>query len=190
MPLSPDGAAQIWRAVTAELRKPGAEQQVKMARNAMAQDTSTDHIESKKLIGSVAWGIVQDTAELKAACDGIDNLDDFIKALAENFLKEPALGARAETYEALGLPPPDESGAPHSRRKPPSTIPSGCVCSLANACTRTRMCRPMLRCPTCRRFCHVTDGGRQVGLWACWFVFRIDLLLETPGRPRKDSIPT
>ena len=70
-----------------------------------------------------AWGIVQDTAELKAACDGIDNLDDFVKALAENFLKEPALGARAETYEALGLPPPDESGALHSQRKPPSIHP-------------------------------------------------------------------
>ena len=88
--------------------------QVKMARNAMAQDTSTDQIESKELIGKMAWGLVQDTADLKAECEGIANADDFLKELAANFLKEPALAARAETYDALGLPPPDETGAPLS----------------------------------------------------------------------------
>ena len=58
----------------------------------------------------VAWGIVQDTPELKAECEGINSEQGFIQALAANFLLAPALEARAETYEALGLPPPDETG--------------------------------------------------------------------------------
>lgn len=108
--LSPENAAKIWDAVTAELSKPGAEQQVKMARAAMAGDTSTDHIESKKMIAKVAFGIVADTAELKTICAHIPDELQFIAALANNFLKEPALTARQKTYEALGLPPPDETG--------------------------------------------------------------------------------
>ena len=51
--LTPDGAAKVWQAVTAELKKPGQELQVKMARQAMANDTSTDHIESKAIIAKV-----------------------------------------------------------------------------------------------------------------------------------------
>ena len=61
-------------------------------------------------LDQVAWGIVQDTAELKAACEGINSEQSFVQALAANFLIEPALSARAATYEALGLPPPDETG--------------------------------------------------------------------------------
>ena len=63
MSLSPDGAAKIWSAVTAELKKPGMEQQVKMARQAMANDTSTDHIESKAIIAKVR---MTDTQRLTA----------------------------------------------------------------------------------------------------------------------------
>ena len=110
MPLSADGAAKIWKAVTAELKKPGAEQQLAMASKAMAADTSEDRIESKKMIARMAWGLVQDTAALKTECEGIQAEEDFIQALAANFLVEPALAARAETYATLGLPPPDESG--------------------------------------------------------------------------------
>lgn len=144
-------AANIWKALTKELRRPGAEGQRKMAAAAMAADTSTDHIESKAIIAKVissaarkspwrrwsaiqrpsfiglgplvsnvvptpcrsqvAYGIVQDTPELNEACSSVKNEQDFIQALAAHFLKEPALSARAETYDTLGLPPPDETGA-------------------------------------------------------------------------------
>jgi hypothetical protein len=59
----------------------------------------------------VAYGIVKDTPELNELCSGVTNEQAFIQALAEHFLKEPALTARRETYENLGLPPPDETGA-------------------------------------------------------------------------------
>ena len=58
----------------------------------------------------MAYGIVQDTPELKALCSSVESEQTFIKALAEHFLHEPALSARAEVYQNLGLPPPDESG--------------------------------------------------------------------------------
>ena len=56
-----EGAAKIWKAVTKELKKEGMEQQVKMARTAMEQDTSTDHIESKAVIAKVCVGGTQQT---------------------------------------------------------------------------------------------------------------------------------
>ena len=51
--ISAETAAKIWQALTKELRRPGAEQQRKMAASAMAGDTSTDHIESKAIIAKV-----------------------------------------------------------------------------------------------------------------------------------------
>ena len=45
--------------MTKELKKEGMEQQVKMARTAMEQDTSTDHIESKAVIAKVLGGTQQ-----------------------------------------------------------------------------------------------------------------------------------
>ena len=45
-----------------------------------------------------------------AECAGIPDEAAFVRALSENFLKEPALSARKELYSSLGLPPPDESG--------------------------------------------------------------------------------
>jgi hypothetical protein len=82
----------------------------KQAASAMAQDTSTDHIDSKAIIAKVLYGFYQDEPSLQAGCTGVDSLAAFTQALAHNFLKEPALAARAELYETLGLPPPDETG--------------------------------------------------------------------------------
>lgn len=56
--ITADTAAKIWQALTKELRRPGAEQQKKMAAAAMANDNSTDHIESKAIIAKVGAEIV------------------------------------------------------------------------------------------------------------------------------------
>ena len=61
---------------------------------------------------------MQDTPELKEACSKVTSEQAFIQALAAHFLKEPALSARAETYDNLGLPPPDETGARSLRNLP------------------------------------------------------------------------
>ena len=103
-------AAKIWRALSADLLRPGQEQMKKMATAAMAGDTSTDHIESKTAIARVAYGMVCDTPELKEECAKVTDESSFIKALADHFLHEPALTARSELYSNLGLPPPDETG--------------------------------------------------------------------------------
>ena len=51
--ITTETAANIWKALTKELRRPGAEGQRKMAAAAMAADTSTDRIESKAIIAKV-----------------------------------------------------------------------------------------------------------------------------------------
>ena len=110
MPLSSEGAAKVWRALQQEFSKPGAEAQMKLVKAAMAADTSEDHIESKEHIAKVAWSIASGDEALMAECVGIEDEAAFVRALAENFLKEPALSARKELYSRLGLPPPDETG--------------------------------------------------------------------------------
>ena len=81
----------------------------------MAADTSEDRLESKKMIAGLAWSYVgDDPATLNPT--GIASVEDFVQALAANFLKEPALSARKSVYECLGLPPPDESGGSMTSR--------------------------------------------------------------------------
>ena len=65
---------------------------------------------------------MQDTPELKDLCSAVTSEQAFIQALAEHFLKEPALSARRETYENLGLPPPDETGTLPLAKPPMRTL--------------------------------------------------------------------
>ena len=57
------------------------------------------------LLGLAGAHVASAHASADVASPMCHNPDPSLQALASNFLKEPALSARKETYEALGLPP-------------------------------------------------------------------------------------
>eukprot|EP00325_Prymnesiales_sp_UTEX-LB-985_P027725 CAMPEP_0174721608 /NCGR_PEP_ID=MMETSP1094-20130205/36660_1 /TAXON_ID=156173 /ORGANISM="Chrysochromulina brevifilum, Strain UTEX LB 985" /LENGTH=121 /DNA_ID=CAMNT_0015922331 /DNA_START=130 /DNA_END=495 /DNA_ORIENTATION=- len=109
--MTPEAAQKIWLMYNDELTAlPDA---LKMAQNSLKADQSLDRYESKTILAKilyVMWKELASDHEVKQGCNGINHENEFVTAMAANFLVEPALSARKVVYETLQLPPPDETG--------------------------------------------------------------------------------